>query len=201
MELARFIKLLVKRKWILIGLPIFVFILTYFLVRNLPNTYASHARMATGLVDQSQQVLATDAFQESKVNLDFSNLLEMTKLKKVYDQVSFKLILHDLEDSVPFREPSKLMKEVPPEAKRNAIKVIRKHYAMREPLPSFNNDEAGMIKLIASMGYDYDGLDKNLRSYRPNNSDFIDIYFESENANLSAFVVNGLAQEFYQLLC
>jgi len=196
MELARFIKLLIKRKWILIGLPIFVIILTYFLVRNLPNTYPSHARMATGLVDQSQQVLATDAFQESKVNLDFSNLLEMTKLKKVYDQVSFKLILHDLEDSVPFREPSKLMKEVVPEAKRNAIKVIRKHYAMREPLSSFNSDEAGMIKLIASMGYDYDGLDKNLRSYRPNNSDFIDIYFESENANLSAFVVNSLAQEF-----
>jgi capsular polysaccharide biosynthesis protein/Mrp family chromosome partitioning ATPase len=196
MELVKFIKLLVKRKWLLIGLPIFVIILTYFLVRNLPDTYASHARMATGLVDQSQQILSSDAFQESKVNLDFSNLIEMTKLKKVYDQVSFKLILHDLEDSVPFREPSKLMKELVPEAKRNAIKVIRKHYTMRQPLSTFNADEAGMIKLISSLGYDYDGLDKSLRSYRPNSSDFIDIYFESENANLSAFVVNSLAQEF-----
>jgi len=196
MELAKFIKLLEKRKWILIGLPIFVLILTYFFVRNLPNTYASHARMATGLVDQSQQILSSDAFQESKVNLDFSNLIEMTKLKKVYDQVSFKLILHDLEDSIPFREPNKLMRELVPEAKRNAIKVIRKHYTLRQPLSTFNADEAGMIKLISSLGYDYDGLDKSLRSYRPNSSDFIDIYFESENANLSAFVVNSLAQEF-----
>ncbi len=196
MELAKFIKLLLKRKWMLLGVPLLVTILTYFLVRNLPDTYPSHTRMATGLVDQSQQIVVTDVFQESKVNLDFNNLLEMIRLKIVYDQVSFRLMLHDLIDSVPFRQPSKLLNEMVPEARRNAIKVIKEHYAMRTPLSTYNDDENGMIKLIASMGYDYATLDKKVKSYRPNNSDFIDIYYESENPNLSAFVVNVVTQEF-----
>jgi polysaccharide biosynthesis transport protein len=196
MEIQRYFKLLKSRKILLIGPPLFVFFLTLFLVRNMADVYPSQARLSTGLVDQSQRVLNNDGFQEAKVNSDFSNLLEMTKLKKVYDQVSFRLILHDLEDSIPFREPSKHMKQIVPEARRNAIKVIRRHYNMSEPLSISNNDESGMIKLIASMGYDYDGLEKKLRTFRPNNSDFIDIYFESENPILSAFVVNALAEEF-----
>jgi capsular polysaccharide biosynthesis protein len=46
------------------------------------------------------------------------------------------------------------------------------------------------------MGYDYDALTKSIGIFRPNNSDFIDATFDSENPNLSAFVTNTLIEEF-----
>ncbi|MBY0481334.1 MAG: hypothetical protein K2Q21_08270 [Chitinophagaceae bacterium] len=196
MELAKFIKLLKKRKWILIAVPLLAVALTYFLVRKLSDSYTAHARMSTGLVDQSQQIVSSDGFQENKINIDFSNLIEMIRLNKVYDQVSYKLILHDLTDSIPFRRPSKVFGQLSKSAVQNAIKVYTKHYKTRTPLSPYIPDENGMLVLINSMGYGYEALNKNITIYRPNNSDFIDINFDSDNPNLSAFVVNTILQEF-----
>ncbi len=196
MELAKFIKLLVKRKWLIISIPLIMVGITFYFVRNLPDTYSSHGRMSTGLVDKSQQVLTSDAFQESKINSDFANLMEMMRLNKVYDQISFRLIIHDLTDSVPFKAKSKMLKDLNPEAIKHAVDVYRKHYHLREPLNGYIPDENGLIKLIKSMGYDYDALTKSIGIFRPNNSDFIDATFDSENPNLSAFVTNTLIEEF-----
>lgn len=196
MELRKFLKLLIHRKWIIIGVPLLVIGITYLYVRNLPDTYNSHSRMSTGLVDKSQQILSSDGFQENKINSDFSNLMEMMRLNKVYDQISYRLILHDLIDSVPFRPKSKLLGQLNPEAIKHAIDVYRKHYIAREPLNAYNQDEKGLIAIIKSMNYNYDALMKGIGIYRPNNSDFIDATFESENPNLSAFVTNTLMEEF-----
>ena len=109
MEVSKYINVLKKNKWVLIGVPFIVLLVTLVFVCSLPESYPAHVRMSTGLVDRSQQVLANDGFQEGKVNSEFSNLIEMMRLEKVYDQLSYKLILHDLIDSVPFRKPSGLM--------------------------------------------------------------------------------------------
>jgi uncharacterized protein involved in exopolysaccharide biosynthesis len=196
MESRKFFKLLLNRKWIIIGVPLLVIGIAYFYVRNMPDTFNSHSRMSTGLVDKSQQILSSDGFQENKINSDFANLMEMMRLNKVYDQISYRLILHDLVDSVPFRPKSKLLSQLNPEALKHAIEVYRKHYIAREPLNSYNQDEKGLIAIIKSMNYHYDALIKGIGIYRPNNSDFIDATFESENPNLSAFVTNTLMEEF-----
>jgi hypothetical protein len=58
----------------------------------------------SALVDRSQQLLDKDGFQEGKINIEFANLLEMMRLEKVTDQVAYRLIIHDLTDSVLFVE-------------------------------------------------------------------------------------------------
>ncbi len=196
MEVSKYINVLKKNKWVLIGVPFIVLLVTLVFVCSLPESYPAHVRMSTGLVDRSQQVLANDGFQEGKVNSEFSNLIEMMRLEKVYDQLSYKLILHDLIDSVPFRKPSGLMLDLNKSAKAHAIEVYQTHYTNRTPLSSYDSDEDGLRRLIISMGYDKITLDKKVKVVRPNNSDFIDINFESPNAYLSAFVVNTLSQEF-----
>ncbi|MEI8074294.1 MAG: lipopolysaccharide biosynthesis protein [Bacteroidota bacterium] len=196
MEVAKFIKLLLKRKWLIIGVPLIIVAITFYIVKNMADTYGSHARMSTGLVDKSQQILSSDGFQESRVNSDFANLMEMMRLNKVFDQITYRLIIHDLTDSVPFRPKSKLLNELNKEAINHAVSVYRKHYQVREPLNGYNQDEMGLIKLISSMDYNYDALIKNIGIFRPNNSDFIDATFDSENPNLSAFVTNTLFEEF-----
>ena len=192
MEVSKYINVLKKNKWILIGVPFIILLVTLVFVCSMPESYPANVRMSTGLVDRSQQVLATDVFQEGKVNSEFSNLIEMMRLEKVYDQVSYKLILHDLIDSVPFKKPSSLMLDLNKSAKAHAIEVYQTHYKNRTPLSSYDADEEGLRRLIISMGYDKIALDKKVRVVRPNNSDFIDINFESPNEYLSAFVVNTL---------
>lgn len=197
MELQKFLLLLYKRKFILIVVPMIAVFITYFLVRKLPDTYKSRSRISTGLVDQSKQFLEKNQGQdENKVSQQFSNLIEMIKLKRIFDQLSFQLIVHDLTSDKPFRKPSKLITEIGPEARAHALEVFKDHIKTKQPLSLFDKDQFGIHQLLISMGYDEATLQKKVTIYRVNNSDFIDFEYESENPFLSAFVLNTINREF-----
>jgi polysaccharide biosynthesis transport protein len=53
-----------------------------------------------------------------------------------------------------------------------------------------------LFTVMASMGYDEEGITKKLTIYRVNNSDFIQIEHESSNPYLSSFIVNELTTQF-----
>ncbi|MDB5211481.1 MAG: family ATPase, partial [Sediminibacterium sp.] len=197
MDVTKFLKLLRRHIFVLLAIPLISVIISYFLVRQLPNVYTSKARIATGLVDQSKQVLnLQDMLQESKTNQEFSNLLQMIQLKKVYDMVSYKLILHDLDSAAAFRKPSSLVKDLNKSAIEHAIEVYTQKYERNEPLFLWDADQRGLNQVMASMGYDEGSLRKNISTYRVNNSDFVDIEVQTENAVLSAFIANQLCAEF-----
>ncbi|MGL6068758.1 MAG: hypothetical protein ACRC0I_08360, partial [Sediminibacterium sp.] len=198
MQLSKFIKLLYKRKYVLVVVPLVAVIITYFLVRKLPDSYKSHARISTGLVDESQQILSSEILsQELKIQQGFSNLIEILRLKKTFDQLSYRLIIHDLTDKKPYRPASKLVKQLNPSARAHALDVYREKLAKRESLSLWDADQNGLNTVLASMGYDEVSLQKKIIIYRVGNSDFIDIEFESENPFLSAYVINTLISEFF----
>ena len=84
MELNKFLQLLRKHRFLLIAVPFIAVISTFFLTRKLPDTYSSKARLATGLVDQSQKKIIDNLIdpQEAQINLQFSNLIQLMQLKK-----------------------------------------------------------------------------------------------------------------------
>ena len=127
-DIKDYIRLLAKRKFLLIGIPIVAVVVTYFLVRHLPDVYNSKARIATGIVDDSQALLDNSKKQESEVNQQFNNLLQMIQLKHMIDQVSYKLILHDLTDKQPFRKHSNLLKQLNASSRQHAIAVYTQKY-------------------------------------------------------------------------
>lgn len=197
MDFSKFLNLLYRRKMVLILIPAITIIITYFLTRNLPENYLSAARIATGIVDQSQQFLDNgENAQESKINQDFNNIIQIMRLKKMLDQVSYKLILHDLTDKKPFRKPNKLLQNLNAEARKHAVEVYTRHLDSLNELSMMNSDEKGLYSVLTSMKYDDESILAKLAVYRVDNSDFIDVQFQSENAELSAFVVNTLCQQF-----
>ena len=180
MELQKFLLLLYKRKYILVIVPMIAVFITYFLVRKLPYTFKSRSRISTGLVDQSQQFLEKNSGQdENKASQQFSNLIEMNRLKRNFDQVSFQLMVHDLTSNKPFRPLSKLLTEIGPEARAHALDVFKAHIVSKQPLSLFDKDQFGINQLLISMGYDEATLQKKVFIYRVNNSDFIDFEYES----------------------
>ncbi|HEK22325.1 exopolysaccharide transport family protein [Mucilaginibacter sp.] len=199
MELGNFFKLLWKRRLLLIVIPLVTIVVAFFAVKNLPDKYISSSQIATGIVDQSRQLLDTDptrSSREQSIAHEFSNLIEIMKLKTLLNQVSYQLMLHDLTSGYPFKPESKLYQTMNEAARKHAIMVFKEKLSKKEPLSYYNKDENGLNGLLRSMGYDDRSLSKNLYVIRDEDSDFITVGYESENPQLSAFVVNTLCTEF-----
>ena len=80
MDLSSFFKLLLRHKYTLIIVPVVTIVITFFLVRNQPDSYLSEAQIATGIVDQTRSMSADVAsMQESAVAQEFNNLITMMK--------------------------------------------------------------------------------------------------------------------------
>jgi succinoglycan biosynthesis transport protein ExoP len=195
-EIKKFYSLLYRFRLIVISVPLITIIIAFFLVRNLPDQYVAEGQIATGIVDETQNLVSNVDKQESSINREFSNLIEVTKLQKILDLVSYQLIIHDLTDPKPFRELSQTIKDLPEIEKRKALNAYRKKYTYKETLNQFNEEDRNLFDLINSMGYNKDFIRDNISSERLEISDFISVKFTSENRDLSAFVVNTLCNEF-----
>jgi succinoglycan biosynthesis transport protein ExoP len=196
-ELKKFIDLLLRYKIVLITVPLITVMVTFYIVRNLPDVYPAQAQIATGIVDETQQMALSEAsvLQESRINQKFINMVQVMNSKSMIDLVSYKLIIHDLSGK-PFREPSELLKTLNLEAKKHALSVFKEKYSKKEGLNLRNDDEDGLHRILGSMGYDYMSLMNDMLIYRAGTTDFIFIDYQSENSELSAFVVNTLSNEF-----
>jgi succinoglycan biosynthesis transport protein ExoP len=199
MEIANFFKLLRKYKNILIIIPLLTVIGSFFLVKNLSNSYISHAQIATGIVDASRHLLDKDGSvnaQEQQVFREFSNLIAIMKLKKLINQVSYQLIIHDLSNPTPFRKYSKELTELRPYERDRALAVFKGKFQRLEPLSLYDKEEDRLNDVLISMKYDERSILKDLAIARDEDSDFISVSFDSENPQLSAFIVNVLCKQF-----
>ncbi len=200
MEFIKFIKVLKKHKYGLIALPIIAMAITFLIAKRQNSVYYSQSRLSAGLTagtgSQLAQQLLNGEASELRINQTFSNVTQIMQLKAVYDQVSYQLILHDLTSDKPFRPYSKIFEDLNADAKKHAIQVYSKMYEQKQSLLVTDPDQKGLNDLIKSMKYDYESLKNKVRVYRVESSDFIDVYYESENPQLSAFVVNTLCKEF-----
>ncbi len=200
MEIGNFFKLIKKYRLILILVPILAGIGTFFLVKKLPDNYVSHAQIATGIIDASRHLLDKDAntnVQEQQVLSEFSNLMAIMRLKKIVNQVSYTLIIHDLENPAsPFSKPSKLLADMHDYERAAALKTFQGKFNRLEPLSLYNKQEAALNELLRSMKYDDVSLRKDLIVVRDDDSDFISVSYDSANPQLSATVVNTLCTQF-----
>ncbi len=198
-EVVQFLRLLQRNKVTLILVPLITVIVCYFLVRRLPDTYESHARIATGLVDKTDQVVtrAKDE-QDQAIARKFESLIQVMRLKRTLDQVSYRLILNDLKglkDST-WREPVRALEEMSKADKAKAITLITQKYQKREELFLWKPEEKKLNDIIVDMGYGANTLREKLTIYRTGVGDYIDIEYEAEHPDLAAYVINTLAQEF-----
>ncbi len=173
-------------------------LITISLTKHLPESFSAKARMATGLVDQTEASVLDnkDDQQESKIILAFATLIQSMQLKKILDQVSYQLILHDLTQKDSFRKKSKLLSSLNVGDRNRYIIIINKKYKEREELVLSNPEEKKINDLINSMGYDDESLKGKVGINRVGNSDFLDLGIDGDNPNFCAFVLNTLCSEF-----
>lgn len=166
---------------------------------SVPDTYRSTAQLATGITDEQAITLGDNASVNNYFSTEnkFSNLIENIKSRQVISLLSYRLVLHDLENHAPFRKPDgdireKISSQFPEQAKKifgnklDSVKILS------------SSEEADLIYLdfLKALQYDHHSLMEDLIIYRIPSTDYIKLEFLSENPKLSAFVVNTLCKEF-----
>ncbi|MDX3915426.1 MULTISPECIES: exopolysaccharide transport family protein [Olivibacter] len=199
MDIKALLKHYGRYKWLIISVPLLCVVVTYFLVKDLPQKYISQAQVATGLTDESQRTADSQNLDYFRVTTQFGNIMETMRNRTVLSILTNSLMLHDLQNPVTAFQPwSDLLQKLSPQEREKAASFVRQKLIAREPITLNDNKAAGipLLDIAKSMAYDEKGLLKNLNIQRLGESDFINIEFTSTNPDLSAYVVNTLAQEF-----
>lgn len=196
-EVKRFILWLKKYRLIIVSVPLITMMITFLIVRNLPDSYRAEAQITTGIVDETPQMSVSDdsTAQGSRINQKFVNMTEVMRSKSMLNLVSYKIMLHDLT-SKPFKEKSPLLNQLKDDALKHAVELLREKYAKKESLNLREADQNGLYNVLRSMEYDDLSLKSALSVYRLEDTDFINLEYTSPSPHLSAFVVNTLSDEF-----
>ncbi|ULT39527.1 hypothetical protein KRR40_31960 [Niabella defluvii] len=132
-----------------------------------------------------------------KLSQQFGNLLEMIKSKKRISLLSYKLILHDLQNpDEAFKPYSDEIKKLSPDEIRQAISEYQERYQANTLISVADNGKIKLYDILKSTGYDDKSISEKLDVFRNGESDFIKIVFTSPNPRLSVFVVNTLSTDF-----
>ena len=199
MDFNYLLRVLLKRKWIIIGVSFLASVVAWSLMRNDPKVYKSTAQISTGFAISDEIKMTNDNFSYFEADTKFNNAIVTLESQAVINLLSYELILHDLDYPQPFKVLSENTKKSPfyKQVNQKDAKVIFRDYLESMiMLNSFKPDEKNLLEFLALYGYDYKTIAKKLNVFRVERTDYMQIEFLSENPELSAFVVNTVFQQF-----
>ncbi len=200
MTISYLVRYLWKKKWLIL-VPTFIAVaLAWFLTREMTPGYTSSAELSTGYME-------ADVFGNSRnVNTRalFNNVIQTLQSNQVLDQVSYKLLFHDLSGNVPFCQI---------EDKEKQQNILNKFPGGKEAVLNFLSHKIDSfyvlnlaikkdrtIRELADL-YQYapDALLSKMQVQRIEGSDFIRVTATTSNPQLSAFVSNEVCDRFLAL--
>lgn len=193
-DFKRLLKYISRYWWLLILLPVFSIAVTYYFVRDMPDSYASRTLLSTNISELSRLGTAGQVPRQL-----YSNMLGMIRMKRVLDAVSYRLTLHDLEDEQhAFRKYNDSLRTLTAGEKEALINELKSKIAQNTASPKELEASPALSKAIEALGYTNEAILNSLDINRYGDSDFLGIDFYSEHPELSAYAVNTLANEFIQ---
>ena len=201
MDLIYFLKVLFRKKWIILALSFLAIVAAFFFKLSKQELYVSQAQYSTGFTAEKVRMIDGSAGVDMyAADVKFSNVIETFKSPRVINAIGYKLLLHDMQDSnkayrtiTKKQKESDLFKAVNKDSAKVKIQDALNH---NRQLSSATTNDRILIEYFQLYGYDYESLMDALTIERVGRTDYLDIYFRSENPYLSAVVVNAMGQEF-----
>ncbi|MFW5700290.1 MAG: exopolysaccharide transport family protein [Cyclobacteriaceae bacterium] len=198
-----YIKVLLRKKFIVIGVPLISIVCAYFFTQNLPEEFTSTAQLSTGFT-VNNDVYFGENFDLRDANMKFTNVIETMKSQLVINLLSYRLFLHDINGDEKFKSPETQEdikhffdeKNISNLDLAKYTSIIKSKLENYELLNLYVPEEKTINNILEAYGYSYNQLSKNLFIYRINNSDYINIEYTSHNPFLSSYIVNTLSEEF-----
>ena len=199
MDLAYLLRVLLKRKWIIIGAAILASLVAYILTRNESKTYLSSTRVSTGFAVPDEIRVGENNYNPYDADVKFSNAINTWMSPSVISLLSYELILHDLTSPTPFRvlsdkdRQSSVYKAVD---LSEAVRVFTEKLQTMTVLTSYKEDERNLLEFLNLYEYSYKYLVQDLQITQVQHTDYIEVDGKTENPDLSAFMVNHSFEQF-----
>lgn len=201
MDLIYFFKVLLRKKWIIVGLSLLSVIATFFFLLDKKPLYKSQAQYSTGFTAEKVRLVdGSSGIDIYTADVKFNNVIETFKSPKVINTIGYRLLLHDLKNpDNPYtslfqkKKESAIYKSVNIDS---AIKILEELLPNHQLLPSNTDKEKNLVEFFKLYGYDYETMMAHLSIERVGKTDYLNITFWSDNPSLSALVVNDMGQEF-----
>jgi len=190
MEFDFLLKVILRQKWIILICVLLAFVVSFFLTKNLKKTYKSAAQISTGFTESDVPGI-NNVVNYTQSELNFNNARENITSLKLLSLVSYRLLLHDLQSQAPFKPLAK-----PALQKDTAIKILQEHIDQSTLLSPTVTEEKTLLTLLETQRYDAASIAKVLQVERYLKSDYLNVQYVSENADMSAFIVNAVCSEF-----
>jgi uncharacterized protein involved in exopolysaccharide biosynthesis/Mrp family chromosome partitioning ATPase len=197
MDVSTLIKVLKKRWWILVFIPLVCAILAFSFKHLGEKEYQSEAKISTGITVNDDINGAAKYFNPYEISVAFNNLIQNLRSRHIINLLSYDLLLHDIGKEGEYRiieDEADLIKVVSFLENENLIELLTNKRNNQEVLNSSNEADKAISEIFKIYDYDFEHLSEHLTVRRISGSDFIQIQFISENPRLSAFVVNRLSQ-------
>lgn len=186
-------------KWVvLLCIPLIAVVTAYYFISQMDKRYKSTAQIATGFTRDDAVKLNDSPSNPFDINTNFNNIIQVMNSVKVLTFVSYRLVLHDLENEQTFRifDPTK------GDGSLSDQEIIKSRELFKDRLSKFKtlslsdpNDQL-LYRILKGYGFDHETLAKTLKIQRLEASDYISVEAISEDSFLSALIVNALCQEF-----
>src|SRR5687767_14697226 len=106
MDLLVLAKVLWRKAWIIISIPLIAALAAYLFTMDSEDVYVSTAQIATGFTQNDQVQITEEKFNLRDADVKFSNLLNSMNSGLSFNLTSYRLLLHDLDPKqVPFHRP------------------------------------------------------------------------------------------------
>lgn len=198
MELRFLLRALYKRKFWLISVMTAAVGAAYLLAARYEKLYQSVTKIATGftVANRLESNESIGGFYETDIK--FNNLIENITSSIVVNQLAYRLIIHDLSEEKPFRQPQDKQGELLLDVRQKAkyLALFRKKLQNMEMLDLNQEQDKELLGLLKAYGYSEKLLRETFYVVRNGFSDYITIAATTDHPQLSAFIVNTLFEEF-----
>lgn len=199
MEFETILKVLIRKLWILILVPILAALAAFLFSLNSEKKFRSSALLSTGFTTNEKIQVTDERIDLWAAGVKFDNMIERMNSELVLSLVTYKLLLHDLTVDTAFRslkEDNNILEGKTTDEINSIIDLLNTKYQKMEILSPYDKQEDQIIKLSEMYGYAGWMLKRSLGIYRARSTDFVEVSFVSENPFLSAFIVNAVGEEY-----
>ncbi len=203
MDIEFFLSTLLRRKWLLIGASLLAAVVTVAVMLQLPPEYRANAQVQTGIVDYrgARLTRSSDFVQKFQVDNAFANMITEMTGRATLSKLTERVLMHDLQAEEPFRQPNTEALAKLGLDRQKAAEVV----LVNRDAPTEVNDyaaaaakEAQVNRLAAAYAYDFNQLRKLMEVQRLGETDYLDISFQTEDPELSYFLVSEYIKMFIE---
>lgn len=197
MDLLFLGKVLWRKLWILVSVPVIAAFAAYIFTMDTPETYVSKAQISTGFTMNDQVQLTEEKFNSRDADIKFSNLMSAMNSGLSVNLTSYRLLLHDLNpENVPFHRPDPGTFKPTPEEIAKVREVVAKKLERFSPLTSTDPEFDLVNDFLNAYRYNYNDIKDNMSIDRIPNTDYIDVFVSADKPGLAALTANAFCEEF-----